>query len=159
MELLELVKMLFKSSPKDSDTLILKGMKNFPFKGYKYMMWCGYLIYRGDTIPTVSSTSMIHETIHLKQAQVKGSWVKYYWSYLVEWLKGNPIINTPTSAYYTIPYEMEAYANEDNLDYAKSYNGKYLSCYKKDRKLSTYIIYGGSFKEWKAYLKTIKLEL
>ena len=35
--------------------------------------------------------SLTHETIHLRQAQVIGSWVKYYWRYFVEWVKGNPI--------------------------------------------------------------------
>ena len=61
--------------------------------------------------------SLTHETIHLRQAQVIGSWVKYYWRYFVEWVKGNPICHPASSAYYTIKYEMEAYANEGNPDY------------------------------------------
>ena len=154
MELIELIKMLFKSLPKDIDKPILKGMKHFPFKGYKYMMWCGYIIYRGDIEPTISSTSMTHETIHLRQAQIKGSWVKYYWSYLIEWIKSNPIINPSSSAYYTIPYEMEAYANEENSNYINNYDGSHLIRYKiKDRK-KTYKSKGGTSLSWKKYLKS-----
>lgn len=157
MELIKLIKMLFKTSPKDSDVLILKGMKHFPFKGYKYMMWCGHLIYRGDIEPKVSETSMTHETIHLKQAQVKGSWIKYYWSYLVEWIKGGPILHPSSAAYYTIPYEMEAYSNEDNPEYAKSYNGTNLSKYKIKNRKSTYKSKGGTSRDWKVFLKTMRV--
>lgn len=48
----------------------------------------------------------------------------------VEWVKGNPICHPASSAYYTIPYEMEAYANEGNPDYPVNYNGNNLSRYK-----------------------------
>ena len=59
-------------------------MTHFPFKGYKYMMWCGKLIYR-DEHPqngTLVPTDENHETIHLMQAKDKGSWWKFYLSYL-----------------------------------------------------------------------------
>lgn len=32
--------------------------------------------------------------------------------------------------YYTNPYEMEAYANESNMNYVKSYNPKDINRYK-----------------------------
>ena len=44
MELIKLIKMLF-TPIKDVNELNLIGMKHFPFKGYKYMMWCGNIIY------------------------------------------------------------------------------------------------------------------
>ena len=46
--------------------------------------------------------SWTHETIHLRQAQVIGSWVKDYWRYFVEWVKGNPICQPASWAYYTL---------------------------------------------------------
>lgn len=158
MELIKLIKMLF-TPIKDVNELNLIGMKHFPFKGYKYMMWCGNIIYRGNETPIISEESLTHETIHLMQAKVKGSWIKYYWSYFIQWMKGNPIIHPASSAYYTIPYEMEAYANQHNKEYIDNYHGQFLHCYViKDRK-KTYKLKGGTPRTWKVYLKTIKLGL
>ena len=48
-ELWVLVKLLFgKRQPKDIDKVSLMGMDHFPFVGYKYLMWCGKMIYRND---------------------------------------------------------------------------------------------------------------
>lgn len=153
MEVIKLISMLFKTSPRDQDKLELMSMKHFPFKGYKYMMWCGKLIYRGTEVPVVSEESNTHETIHLMQAKVKGSWVKYYWSYFVEWLKGNPIIHPSSSAYYTIPYEMEAYAYQGNPDYVNNYDGSNLVYFKISNRKRVYKDAGGTPRAWKAYIK------
>lgn len=163
-ELFQLAKMLFKNKPSDMDKVELLEMKSFPFKGYKYMMWCGKVIYRSDKKDRIESElgtdlfkiSMNHETIHLCQAQYKGTWFKYYISYLWEWIKGNPIVKPYSSAYYTIPYEMEAYGNEDDFSYILNYNGKNLKKYYtiKDRKKS-YKEQGGSSYKWKEYCKNI----
>ena len=40
-ELWQLIKMLFSSKPGDFDTPELLPMKHYPFKGYRFMMWCG----------------------------------------------------------------------------------------------------------------------
>ncbi len=45
-ELWQLIKMLFSSKPGDFDTPELLAMKHYPFKGYRFMMWCGRMIYR-----------------------------------------------------------------------------------------------------------------
>lgn len=162
-ELLQFIKMLFTSNPSDYNKVELMEMEKFPFSGYKYMMWCGKMIYRSDKKDSIMASigtatyikDVTHETIHLKQAQVRGTWLNYYWKYLCEWFNGNPFTQPFNSAYYTIPFEMEAYANEDNPDYAENYNGKYLHCYDiKDRK-ETYRKYGNSYK-WKQYIKTIE---
>lgn len=71
----------------------------------------------------------------------------------MKWIKGNPIIYPASSAYYTIPYEMEAYANDDNFDYLKTRKPEDLDKYKiKDRKKT----YKANKKNWRQYLKTIK---
>lgn len=162
-ELWKLVKMLFTSNPKDCDKVELMEMEKFPASGYKYMMWCGKMIYRFDKRERILqslNTSIFkkdttHETIHLKQAQIKGTWVMYYLGYCWEWIKGNPFTKPFKSAYYTIPFEMEAYANEENYNYPLDYDGKYLHCYNiKDRK-KTYRKYGNPYL-WKLYVKTIE---
>ena len=103
-ELWQLIKMLFSSKPGDFDTPKLLSMKHYPFKGYRFMMWCGRMIYRIENKENIEKymqtyagkESMTHETIHLRQAQAVGSWVKYYWRYFVEWIKGNHTNAVPT---------------------------------------------------------------
>ena len=164
-ELWQMVKMLFSSKPNDSNELKLLAMQCFPFQGYKYMMWCGKMIYRKKNeeriLSEINTPSFLknktHETTHLKQAQVKGrnSWLRYYLIYVWEWIKGNPITNPANSAYYTIPFEMEAYANEEDPNYPLNYDGKYLHCYNIKNRKKTYRKYGNS-RAWKEYIKTIE---
>ena len=162
-ELWILVKMLFgRRKPKDIEKVSLMGMNHFPFRGYKYLMWCGKMIYRNDMYdrrqkewPTNSfQISQNHEQIHLMQAKVAGSWFKYYWRYFCEWLKGNPIIAPASSAYYTIPYEVEAYANEDQPEYAKNYDGSNLERYTFTNRKKLYKK-NGSGSIWKQYVKSL----
>lgn len=153
-ELFELIRLLFSSNPKDIEEMKVKNMKHFPFKGYKAMAWCGTIIHR-EGASKVNDITINHETIHLMQAKMCGSWVKYYWRYFIDWLKGNPLIYPASSAYYTTKYESEAYANEENMDYCKNYDGSNLQKYTfKDRK-KLYKKIGGTSKDWKAYVKTL----
>lgn len=164
-ELFQLTRMLFTSKPGDFGTPQLLAMKHYPFKGNRFMMWCGRMIYRADNAGKIEKymqtyayvETFTHETIHLRQAQKAGSWVKYYWKYFCEWIKGNPVIAPASSAYYTIPYEMEAYANQHNPDYAARYTGEFLHCYdiRKHRK-QIYRSYGRPSNEWLKYLRSIK---
>ena len=162
-ELFILIKMLFGKKPCDIENVCLMNMKHFPFKGYAYLMWCGKMIYRDDMYdrrqkewPTDKfKVSKNHEQIHLMQAKMCGSWVKYYWRYFIEWLKGNPIIAPASSAYYTIPYECEAYANEENMNYCKNYDGSNLQKYTFKGRKKLYKKVGGTSKDWKAYVKTL----
>ena len=153
-ELFELIRLLFSSNPKDIEEMKVKNMKHFPFKGYKAMAWCGTIIHR-EGASKVNDITINHETIHLMQAKMCGSWVKYYWRYFIDWLKGNPLIYPASSAYYTTKYESEAYANEENMSYCNNYDGSNLQKYTfKDRK-KIYKIVGGTSKDWKAYVKTL----
>lgn len=144
-ELWRLGKMLF-TKPALKDEMEVLRMDHFPFKGYSAMSWCGNCIVRNDYNRPVSKTTLKHEQIHLQQGVREGSWIKFYLKYVWEWIKGNPIIAPASSAYYTIPYEVEAYANDDNTNYIilpvktfKIENRK--STYKKHR------------DNWKQYLK------
>ena len=68
----------------------------------------------------IDSTLKCHETIHVRQAEdAKNSWFIYYCRYIWQWLQNIPLMFIKFHyAYYFIPYELEAYANEDNFDYA-----------------------------------------
>lgn len=160
-ELWILIKMLFGKKPKDIERVSLMGMNHFPFKGYKYLMWCGKMIYRNDMYdrrqkewPTEAyEISKNHEQIHLAQAKLCGSWKKYYWRYFVEWLKGNPIINPASSAYMTIPYEVEAYANQNKEGYWKHYDGNNLPKYTLSNRKKLYREIGR--ENWFNYIKNL----
>ena len=162
-ELLILIKLLFNNNPRYiKGGIEIKDMKHFPFKGYKAMSWCGYIIHRIGT-SNIDNKTITHETIHLNQAKRSGSWIKYYWQYFIEWLKGNPIIAPASSAYYTNPFEMEAYANEDKPEYPEEmiiYNDNYSTSeftkyiIKNSRK-KVYKNAGGTPRDWKKYIKTL----
>lgn len=162
-ELFNLIGMLFTTKPSELKEVELKEMKYFPFKNAKYMMWCGYMVYRTSSRELIEKqmekesfkTDKRHETLHLKQAQCKGSWVKYYSSYIWQWLKGNPLFNGNKAAYYTIPFEMEAYANEDNQQYLDNYDCNKISCYKIKDRIKEYKKFNSSYN-WKQYIKTFK---
>lgn len=144
-EIYTLGKMLF-TKPVLTDKMEVVRMDHFPFKGYSAMSWCGQCIVRNDYNKSINSTTLKHEQIHLQQGVREGSWIKFYLKYVWEWVKGNPIIAPASSAYRTIPYEVEAYANDDNPNYVilpvksfKIVNRK--NTYKKNR------------DNWEQYLK------
>ena len=168
-ELFYLARLLFKSNPRKKNEVTLIGLTHFPFKGYKYLMWCGYMIYRKENEHKIAKEMLTkqfdisknHETIHLMQAKACGSWARYYWKYFIEWVKGGIIMAPVSSAYYTNPFEMEAYANEDNFEYPEGmiiYEDNYSS-----GSFGKYIIKNGRkelYKEigkenWKEYIKTL----
>lgn len=146
-ELWKLSKMLF-TKPVLKDKLEVLHMDHFPFKGYSAMSWCGNCVVRNDYTKPIKDDTLKHEQIHLQQAVREKSWIKFYLKYFWEWIKGNPIIAPASSAYYTISYEIEAYANDDNMNYTivsidtfKMKNRK--KTYKKNR------------FNWKNYLKRV----
>jgi hypothetical protein len=127
-DLLKLIKLLV-SDPVEIKELQVCESKYFPFKGHLCMMWCGTIFVRKGLIDKVDQFTINHKTLHLLQAQNEGSWIKYYSKYLWEWIKGNPLLGTSKAAYYTIPYEMEAYANEHRRSYIENYNPRLLGSY------------------------------
>lgn len=152
-ELKQLIKYLFKGSPKKTNKLEVIQMKWFPFSGYSAMSWCGKLITKNSKL--IDESLLRHETIHLKQAQQYGSWLTYYIIYLKEWIKGKPFTSPMSSAYYTIPFEVEAYANEDKPGYETNYNPKNLKeKYTFKNRKNLYKNYG-TISSWKKYIKSL----
>lgn len=104
----------------------------------------------------VGKESMMYEIIYLCQVQVIGLWVKYYWWYFVEWVKGNFICYFVSLVYYIILYEMEVYVNEGNLDYFVNYDGSNFFWYKiKGGRKKLYKLIGGILKVWKIYIRIL----
>ena len=62
-----------------------------------------------------------HERIHLRQAQSCGdSWLRFYLLYIWYWLTGLRMNRKMKHAAYLLnPFEMEAYARMNDLDYLK----------------------------------------
>ena len=62
-----------------------------------------------------------HEMIHLRQAQSCGdSWLRFYLLYIWYWIKGLRMNRKMKHAAYLLnPFEMEAYARMQDLDYLK----------------------------------------
>lgn len=59
-----------------------------------------------------------HEMIHIKQQQ-ELLVVGFYILYVYYWLKGLWLFRDSQAAYYSIPFEMEAYGNDENQEYLK----------------------------------------
>lgn len=109
-------KMLFTSKPSDFDKLEMMPMKCFPFKGYKYLTWCGRCVYRENTSAAViTPVAENHENIHLDQAKYYDSWTKFYLKYLWSWMRISPFFQK--IGYYMNKFETEAYAKEEDLIY------------------------------------------
>ena len=72
-----------------------------------------------------------HESIHVMQANsFKTKYFAFYILYLYFWLKNIFIFGTKNNkAYYNIPFEKEAYANEKNYNYNEEVN--FVSQWKK----------------------------
>lgn len=69
-----------------------------------------------------------HERIHMLQAEsFKLKYFTFYLLYLYYWIvRLFQHIKEPYFAYYTIPFEREAYHNEKDLGYSKSEWKKYI---------------------------------
>ena len=57
-----------------------------------------------------------HETIHIKQQQ-ELLIIGFYILYVYYWIKGLMFYGSAQMAYYSIPFEMEAYDNDEDLEY------------------------------------------
>ena len=126
------------------DQVEIVKMKHFPFQGYLAMNWCGKIITRKPE--KISAIVKNHERVHLWQALQYKSWLAYYWQYLKYWVKGGPIMAPASAAYYTIPFEMEAYGNEHDFDYKVTANS--WKKYEIENRKETYKKYRDNWREF-----------
>lgn len=98
-----------------------------------------------------------HEMIHIKQATMeKDSWFLFYVKYLWYWLKNMFYCGFKNSiAYYAIPYEMEAYGNENYFGYTMKYFDKYKQMSTKER-VDLFKTHG---KTWREALKQLQKKM
>ena len=127
-----------------TDQVEIVKMKYFPFQGYLAMSWCGKIITRKPE--KISAVVKNHERIHLWQALQYKSWLAYYREYLKEWIKGGPIMAPASAAYYTIPFEMEAYGNEHDFNYKVTANS--WKKYEIENRKETYNEYRYNWREF-----------
>ena len=97
-----------------------------------------------------------HETIHVRQAEsTKDSWIVYYLKYIWQWILNFPLIFVNLYAPYKfMPFELEAYANQDNWDYCLGkceYWKKYNTLTLKQKKQFAKEYYSYSIKPYFTY--------
>ena len=63
-----------------------------------------------------------HEHIHILQAEsFRTRYVGFYVRYVMYWLRGLVMYRSATKAYYNIPFEREAYANDMKPEYGETH--------------------------------------
>ena len=78
---------------------------------------------------TASEVLRNHERIHWEQYKELYI-IGFLFLYVYYWLQGYLISRDGKAAYYSIPFEREAYANDQNLKYLESREKKAWSKYK-----------------------------
>ena len=167
-ELWILVKMLFLSRPSDifGKDLELVIMQKFPFKGFRFMCWCGKIILRQERVEIISrflhteagKISMKHEKGHALQAisEHGDNWLRFYLSYFWHWLKHCPWIAPSSACYFFNRYEVECFAKEADNDYWEDYTRHDLrSKYTIKHPREKWRELGSNAQAWKAYVRTL----
>lgn len=115
--------------PDKYSCITVRASRFLPPKGYFAITFFGrILIHRRnfglwEAQKTTRSGQILlhHEWIHVKQAvSTHNSWLCYYLRYIYFYLKNRPLRYGSQFAYYANPFEMEAYAHENDLDYART---------------------------------------
>ena len=86
--------------------------KHFPFGTFVGILLFGVLFWKGGKKP--SESVMIHESIHERQ-MLEMLIIPFYLWYFVEWIVR--LVVNRGSAYRSLSFEREAYANQNNKKY------------------------------------------
>jgi hypothetical protein len=89
----------------------------FKILPYEATVLYPFLLYKTKPIDPVT---LNHERIHFAQIKRDGL-IKFYFKYLNDYLANRLKGRGHFEAYYSIPYEMEAYENQHDMDYLKEY--------------------------------------
>ena len=169
-ELWILVKLLFATRPSDylfRDLEVIT-MQHFPFKGKRFMSWCGKIVAREEKTPIIErflqtfagAKAKNHEGGHVVQAITchGDNWARYYLDYLWHWIKHCPWVSPGHAAYYLNRYECECYAKEDDFTYFDLDNYSRTNLRTKYRIKHAKKLYrqlGSTPAAWKQYIKTL----
>ena len=93
-----------------------------PFKGFKAINLFGIIFARKQ----LNQIDINHENIHTAQMK-ELLYIGFYIWYLIEWILRLISVKDSTKAYRMISFEVEAYKEQDNLDYLR--NRKHFSWY------------------------------
>jgi len=116
--------------PNEIIDIEIKWNNFIPFIGYLAITFFGKMWMRNSTKERweryikdgQAAYAINHEMIHVKQAvSTNNSWWEFYVLYIWYWLKA--IFRGFTFAYKMNPFEMEAYANENDLNYIATHSG------------------------------------
>ena len=116
--------------PNEIVDIEIKWNNFIPFAGYLAITFFGKMWMRNSTKEKwekyikdgMAAYVINHEMIHVKQAvSTNNSWWEFYVLYIWYWLK--TILKGTTFAYKMNPFEMEAYANENDLTYIAKHSG------------------------------------
>ena len=146
-EYITIISAIFKNSP--SRPLQHIEMRYVLWPGYKLLCWAGLLVSRPGTI--ISTIDEHHEDLHRQQAEILGSYWKFYLVYLWEYLCGLFICLSFNAAYFTISFEMQAYGNERRLEYKVTPENIKLYRIKNKRKA-----WKENKNSWRAYCRRIE---
>lgn len=102
-----------------------------PFPGYKIINLFGVLFARLSAKGKITDVDKNHESIHTAQMK-ELLYIFFYIIYFLEWLVRLFITFSFNKAYREISFEVEAYDNQDNLEYLKT--RKYLAQWRKKNK-------------------------
>lgn len=93
-----------------------------PFKGFKAINLFGIIFARKQ----LNQIDINHENIHTAQMK-ELLYIGFYIWYLIEWILRLIVVKDSIKAYKMISFEVEAYKEQDNLDYLR--NRKHFSWY------------------------------
>lgn len=114
--------------PSKYQSITVQTNRFLPPKGYFAITFFGKILIRDSNAKNWARTRnsqsgkimLHHEWIHVQQAvSTHDSWIFFYLRYLYYFLKNRPFRHGMKVAYYTNPFEMEAYVFESDLSYAK----------------------------------------
>lgn len=141
-----LISAIFKNTP-DTPLQHIE-MEHILWKGYAALTWAGLLVTRPGYY--LSKRTINHEDIHRQQAQTLGSYWKFYAKYLGEYLGNLFVLWSFDGAYHCISFEMEAYGNEGDYNYAVTKES--MAKYKIKNKRR---VWKENRQNWKLYCRSI----
>ena len=104
----------------------------FPPKGYVAITLFNHIIFKGtkeyveELLQThYGKTIVNHERIHVIQGETLG-WLKFYILYLYYYIENRRQGYSHNVAYHRIPFEAEAFANEENFSYSDTHWESYI---------------------------------
>lgn len=99
-----------------------------PFKGFKAINLFGIIFARKQ----LNQIDVNHENIHTAQMK-ELLYIGFYIWYLIEWILRLILVKDSIKAYKMISFEVEAYKEQDNLDYLR--NRKHFNWYEVFKKI------------------------